>query len=94
MRALLAKHVEQFAEDFARQAAEMERVKLKEQRDRKSDPETIRRNVEICDLRQQDRKKWSLGRLAKHFGVTTRAITKVLANENKWRRLAQQLGTD
>jgi hypothetical protein len=59
-----------------------------EARNRRSDPETIRRNVEICDLRKQDRKLWSLGRLAGKYGVTKRAISFVLEEEDKWRQLA------
>lgn len=62
----------------------------KSKRNRKSDPDTIKRNVEICDLRKQDRKKWSLRKLAKHFNVTDRAITLVLKDEDKWRRLGTE----
>lgn len=67
---------------------------FKDRRDRKSDPEIVRRNVEICDLRRQDRKKWTLGRLARKYGVTNRAITKVIQEESKWRRLAARPGTN
>lgn len=58
---------------------------------RKSDPETIRRNVEICDLRRQDSRKWSQGRLAKKYHVTARLIRSVLKNEHKWRESAARL---
>ena len=34
---------------------------------KKSDPETIRRNVEICNRRKEDRKYWSHKKLAKEF---------------------------
>lgn len=85
---LLKESAEDFARDFASKAAEMERVKLKAERDRKSSPETIRRNVEICDLRKQDAKKWSYRRLARQFKMTPQAIGLVLKDEAKWRRLA------
>lgn len=61
---------------------------------RRSDPQTIRRNVEICDLRKHDARKWTQGRLGKKYHVTTRAIRKILADEEKWRKLAAKLGTD
>jgi hypothetical protein len=57
-------------------------------RNRRSSPEIIRRNVEICDRRKQDRKHWSLVRLARTYKVSKRTITKVLKEEDKWRRLA------
>ena len=66
--------------------------RFRKKRDRKSDPETIRRNVEICELRKQDRKRWSLARLAKRFEVTDRYIRKVIQEEAKWRSLASDLG--
>ena len=88
---LLSERVKTFAEDFARQASEMERRKLKDKRDRKSDPATIRRNVEICDRRKRDRKKWSLGMLAKHFKISIRAVTLVISAEIEWRSKAALL---
>lgn len=78
-------------EDHANAMAELAKDQLKEQRDRKSDPEIVRRNVEICDLRKQDPKKWSLGRLAKNFGLGAKqTIKRILEEEDKWRRLAAQ----
>jgi hypothetical protein len=77
--------------DFAvRQIGDLARAELKEQRDRKSDPDTVRRNVEICDLRKQDKRKWSYGMLGRKFDLTKQAIKKVLAEEAKWRRLTTQ----
>ena len=59
------------------------------------DPETVKRNVEICNLRNEDKKKWSQGRLAKKFNVTDRYIRKVLEEESKWRQiLAKQERTN
>jgi hypothetical protein len=76
------------------QIGSMQAEQFKSQRDRKSKPETIKRNVEICDLRKKDRRKWTLGKLAKDHRVTPRAITRILSQENKWRRLAATLGTN
>jgi hypothetical protein len=62
-------------------------------RDRPSDPETIKRNVEICDLRKQDQKKWSFGRLAKKFDVARQSIANILKEEEKWRKLHRELAS-
>jgi hypothetical protein len=70
-----------------------ERIKaeeLKSKRDRKADPKTARRNVEICDLRKRDPKHWTQGQLAKKFKVSSQAIRKILGQETKWRRLAAE----
>lgn len=96
---LRKKHEQRITECFGNYDAEisaMEAEKLKQTRDRKSDPETIVRNVEICNLRRSNKKKWTLGRLQKKFAVTKRAITKILKDEEKWRRLhlKQRRGTD
>jgi hypothetical protein len=71
-----------------------ERAKLKATRDRQSDPETVRRNVEICDRRLQDPGHWTQGQLALEYRITKRAIRKILGNEAKWRKLARGQGTD
>jgi hypothetical protein len=78
-------------ENYNETIAALEQAKLKESRDRKSDPETVSRNVEICDLRKQDSKKWSLGRLAGKYGISKRAISLILADDVKWRQLAASL---
>jgi hypothetical protein len=77
-------------EEYEESISELERAKLKERRDRKSDPATVRRNVEICDLRRRDQAKWSLGRLGKKYGMTKQSVKKILAEETKWRRLAEK----
>lgn len=82
--------IKQSTELYNREVAELEGAKLKEQRDRKSDPEIVHRNVEICDHRRQDRKRWSIGKLAKTYDLSHRAITLILRDEEKWRRLAQK----
>jgi hypothetical protein len=83
----LHERVKQNMDIYNRDISELERARLKESRDRKSDPETVRRNVEICNLRMQDPKKWSLGRLAKQYEMTKQSIKKIIEDENKWRRL-------
>ncbi len=65
--------------------------RLKTARDRKSKPETIRRNVEICDLRLKDAKTWTQGKLAKKYKLTPQGIRKILAEDTKWRQLAASL---
>ena len=75
---------------FGRQMDEILR-EVKEARDRRSDPETIRQNVEICDLRKEDKKKWSLGRLAKKYEMTRQSVARIIQNEEKWRKLLSNL---
>ncbi len=77
-------------ENYNKEIAALERAKMKERRDRKSDPETVRRNVEICDRRKQNRKTWSIGKLAHVYKLSHRAITLILRDELKWRRLDQK----
>jgi hypothetical protein len=84
----LHERVKQKMELYNREISELERAKLKEQRDRKSDPEIARRNVEICDLRKRDPKKWTLGTLGKKFDLTKQTVKSIIENEAKWRRLA------
>lgn len=76
-------------EEHTKSIAELERARVKEKRDRHSDVETVKRNVEICDLRNADKKLWSLRRLAKQFKVTPQYIAKILKSETEWRRLAK-----
>jgi hypothetical protein len=91
LEGILQEQIKQSWEQQTRAIKKLEQAQLKQQRDRKSDPETIRRNVKICDLRVQDKKLWSLARLAKEFRVTKRAISLILQGEPKWRQLAAQL---
>ncbi len=58
---------------------------------RTSAERTIRRNVEICDLRKLDAKKWTHGRLAKKYGMKKQSLARILKTEEKWRHLASQL---
>lgn len=88
-------HVNAMLENYVHQIRELEATKIKAQRDRKSDPEIIKRNVEICDLRKQDAKKWTQGRLAKHFGLSSAgSIRSILAEEEKWRRLHAEMSVN
>lgn len=68
--------------------------RMKSSRDRKSNPATIRRNVEICDLRTKDAKTWTQGKLAKKYKLSPQAIRKILSEETKWRQLATALSTN
>jgi len=76
-------------EENTAEIVQLELAKQKEKRDRGSRPQTVRRNVEICDLRRADRELWSLNRLAGQYKVSVRAISKVLEDEQHWRLLAQ-----
>jgi len=86
-------HIKEQKEHYDHELSALATAQLKASRDRKSDPEIILRNVKICDLRKQDKRKWSQGRLAKEFHVTARAIRKILHEEQKWRRMEAQLRT-
>jgi hypothetical protein len=87
---LFRERIKQSMETYNKEIYELAAAKLKEQRDRKSDPEIVRRNVEICDLRKQDPKKWSYGMLGKKYDMTKQAIKAILKEESKWRRLTAQ----
>jgi hypothetical protein len=73
-------------------AFEEERDKLataqeKARRDRKPDPATIRRNLEICDLRRRDPKTWSLKKLARKYELSRERVHQILKDEPEWLRL-------
>jgi hypothetical protein len=87
---LFNEQMKQVMEGYNRVIGEREQAKLKKQRDRKSDSETVRRNVEICDLRKRDPKKWSLAMLGRKFDLSKQAVKRILDEESKWRRLAAQ----
>jgi hypothetical protein len=79
-------------DDLHRQAAVIREIALahvKKQRDRKPDPETIRRNVQICDRYHKD--QLSKKKLAGHYGVTDRYIRDVIKDELSWRRRLAEL---
>jgi hypothetical protein len=82
----LETHCNQVLDEYGRQQHRLTEAKFKQQRDRKSDQENVRRNVEICALRQQDKRKWSLQKLARKYDVSVRAISKILKGEGEWRR--------
>lgn len=86
--------VKQNQEHYDRTIGEREQAKFKAQRERKSDPEIVRRNVEICDLRKQDTTKWTLGRLANRYKISRQNVGLVLNDEARWRRLAQNLSSN
>jgi hypothetical protein len=62
-------------------------AKEKQRRDRKPDPTTIRRNLEICDLRRRDPQKWSLKKLARKYKVSRERVHQILKDESEWLRL-------
>jgi hypothetical protein len=84
--ALAAKRLARLDEDAAIRA----HVMIKEKRDRKSDPDTVRRNVEICNRKLEDPGLWSNKKLAREYRITPRAIGMILADEPRWRRLAAE----
>ena len=84
----LLRRVSDYMERYDRGIGEREAAKLKAKRDRKPDQKIAIRNVEICDLRRQDPRLWSQGRLAKKFKVGVRYIRKVLVEETEWRAKA------
>jgi hypothetical protein len=86
--------VTQFVQNERDAVSELVREQIKKSRDRKSDPETIRRNVEICDLRKQNKKTWSQEKLAKKYEVTKQYISNVLKDEEKWRKFLSELPSD
>lgn len=53
-------------------------------KERRSAPETVRRNIEICDRRNQDREKWTFGRLAKEYKIKRQTVLAILKEEDKW----------
>lgn len=87
---LLREQVGRTLAEYDAKISELEGAKLKQQRDRKNDPEMVRRNVEICE-RRKDRKQWSLKKLARHYHTSVRNITLIVKDEAKWRRLAAGL---
>ncbi|HTU88575.1 MAG TPA: hypothetical protein VMF69_00620 [Gemmataceae bacterium] len=83
--------IKESMETYDQAIGELAIAKHKEQRDRKSDPEIVRRNMEICDKRKRDKKKWTLGRLARDYEMRRQTIVSILKDEEKWRRLAAQV---
>jgi hypothetical protein len=63
-------------------------------RNRMSDPETIRRYLEICDLNRADPQKNSRKKLARRYKVTYQRISQIIKDEPRWRSLAHGLSKD
>lgn len=87
----ISKRYEQTLMEVEEGLAIREEHKFKSLRNRKSSPATIRQNVEICDLRQANPKKWSLRRLAMKYEMDWRSIQRIVKAESKWRQLASSL---
>jgi hypothetical protein len=67
--------------------------RLLSRRNRKSAPATVRRNIEICDLRRKDQRTWSFRRLSNKYGITYQSIQRIIRDESKWRKLGSRLDT-
>jgi len=87
----LARMVEKEVAEYLRDTTELVKAEVKKARDRKSNPETIKRNVEICDKRKSNSRKWTYGRLAKEYKIARQTVVRIVSEEAKWRRLAAQL---
>ncbi len=92
-RTELKDRITKWVEALGEEMAELERDKVTAQRNRKSNPETIRRNIEICDRRKLNPSLWTLGKLAKEYGIKRSTVQGILNDEPKWRQLnAEALG--
>jgi hypothetical protein len=80
--------------EYGSTIAKVELDKAKIERDRKSDPEIIKRNVHICDLRISNPGKWTQGKLSKHFKISPQGIRKILSEEAEWRQKLARLSTN
>jgi hypothetical protein len=79
--------------DARQQMAELERIKLKQARDRSPDPETIRRNIQIIEMHEQ-KPHLTPGQLGVVFKKSRQHISTVLKEKMKWRSLASRLATN
>ena len=86
--------VRDWVERTAREMGELEREKMKEERALGHDPEIVKRNVQICELRRQNPKVYSQGKLARQFHLKPPSIRKILREEAEWRREAEKLSTN
>jgi hypothetical protein len=85
-----------FAESLAeaiRHAGEVEAEKLKRKRNRKPSLEIAKRNIEICELRRQNPRKYTEKKLAEDYTVSDRHIRDILSKEDLWRSLLAKSGT-
>jgi len=57
-------------------------------RNRQPDPETIAKNVAMCDAKLRN-PKLTLGQISQQFHVTRQHVSAVLKEEERWRRLAK-----
>lgn len=74
------------AADNSSQFAALLQEKLR-RRNRRSAPETIARNIVICDLRRENPRLWSQGTLGMKFSIDRRTVRRILKEEDKWRCL-------
>jgi hypothetical protein len=91
---LISKAYEKSTTDFEAGIVSREQQRFRAKRNRKASLATIRRNVEMCDLRGQDPEKWYPKSLARRFGVSDAYVRRVLKQESMWRQLAAQNRTN
>lgn len=72
--------------------AQNETEKIKRKRDRKSDPEVVKRNAKICEQRRSNPRKWTLGQLMLEYGFSKSTIQSILRKEAKWKELMNGYG--
>lgn len=82
--------LEKFVMDTKSLAAQKEKENLETQRNRKSDPNTIKRNVDICKLKDE-KPNLSLGQLGKQFNLSPSSIRDILEERSRWFSLADRL---
>jgi hypothetical protein len=76
--------------DFFARVAQSAYTTFKERlnaRNRRSHPDTVRRNIEMCDRRAADAKRWTLERLARTYAISRRAVQHILKRAGHWRAL-------
>lgn len=79
-------------EKFERRSENAQRLReALRKRNRTSDPDTIRRNNEIIDKREENPKHWTAERLAEKYELTERYIRRICSSKEKpkWRKLRE-----
>jgi hypothetical protein len=90
---ILHERIKAAVEGHEREMKRLHIAQFKENVSRTSkNADIIHRNVQICDLKRQDPKTWTLENLRHRFGFADRSsIRDILKDEAKWRRLANKL---
>jgi hypothetical protein len=79
-----------FVTTLWRDKEERLKAELKAHRDRKTDPENAARNHEICELRQKDKKRWTVRTLAEKYDLDQSYLRRILTRCAEWKRLAEK----